>query len=302
MKTIDEIIEAAKAQGRKRIAIAAAQEHSALEAAADAWKAGLAEPILVGDFAAIDSLAAELGLDISRFERIEERDPAKAAARAVALVRSGEADMLMKGLVDTSALLKAAFNKETGINAGHLASHVAVMEVASYHKLLIVTDAAINIAPDIPAKLDIIANAVKVARAIGVALPKVALLVAVEKVNWEKMPCTADAAIITQMNRRGQVKGCVVDGPLALDNAVSAESAKLKKIESEVAGDADILVVPNIEAGNVLYKCLLDLAGARGAGIVMGAAKPIVLTSRADSADTKLASIALAALAAHMKE
>ena len=297
MKTIAEIIEAAKAGGRKRIAVAAAQEHTALEAAVDAWRHGLAEPVLVGDLEAMDAIAAELKLDLSPFEKIEEKDFARAAAKAVELVRTGKADMLMKGLLDTSILLKAAFNKETGINAGRLASHVAVMETAHYHKLFLVTDAAINIAPDVPAKIDIIANAVQVARAIGVEIPKVALLAAVEKVNYDKMPCTVDAAVIAQMNRRGQVKGCVVDGPLALDNAVSAESAKIKKIVSEVAGDADILVVPDIEAGNVLYKSLLDLGGAKGAGLVMGAAKPIVLTSRADTAETKLASIALAALA-----
>jgi phosphate butyryltransferase len=297
MKTIADIMEAARSGGRKRIAVAAAQEHSALEAAVDAWKHGLADPILVGDLAAMDAIAAELGLDLSPFRRIEEKDVAKAAAAAVALVRSGEADALMKGIMDTSILLKAALNKETGINAGRLASHVAVMEVPTYHKLLLVTDAAINIAPDIPAKLDIIANAVQAARAIGVEKPKVALIAAVEKVNWEKMPCTADAAIITQMNRRGQVKDCVVDGPLALDNAVSAESVKIKRIVSDVAGDADILVTPDIEAGNILYKCLVDLGRAKCAAVVMGAAAPIVLTSRADTAETKLASIALAALA-----
>jgi len=297
MKTISEVIEAARAAGRKRIAVAAAQEHAALEGAIDAWKHGLADPILVGDLAAMDAIAAEFGFDLSPFQRIEERDPARAAAKAVALVKSGEADALMKGIVDTAVILKAVLNKENGINAGRLASHVALMEVPTYHKLFIVTDAAINIAPDIPAKLDIIANAAHAMHAIGVANPKVAMLAAVEKVNWEKMPCTADAAIITQMNRRGQVKGCVVDGPLALDNAISAESAKIKKIVSEVAGDADILVVPNIEAGNVLYKSLVDLGRAKCAAVVMGAAKPVVLTSRADTAETKLASIALAALA-----
>jgi phosphate butyryltransferase len=297
MKTIAEIIETARSGGRKRIAVAAAQEHSALEAAVDAYKHGLADPILVGDLEAMDAIAAELGLDISSFQRIEERDPARAAAKAVSLVRSGEADALMKGIIDTAVILKAVLNKESGINAGRLASHVAVMEVPTYHKLLVVTDAAINIAPDIPAKLDIIANAVQVAHALGIPNPKVALIAAVEKVNWEKMPCTADAAIITQMNRRGQVKGCIVDGPLALDNAISAESARVKKIVSEVAGDADVLVVPDIEAGNILYKSLVDLGRAKCASIVMGAAKPIVLTSRADTAETKLASIALAALA-----
>jgi phosphate butyryltransferase len=296
MRTIAEIIEAAKAAGPRRIAVAAAQEHTALEAVVDAYKHGLAQPVLVGDRAGIEAIARELGINLSPFELIEEADPVRAAAKAVELVRTGKADMLMKGIIDTSVILKAALNKETGINAGRLVSHVAVFETAHYHKLLIVTDAAINIAPDLPAKLDIIASAVQAARALGVAKPKVALLAAVEKVNYDKMPCTVDAAIITQMNRRGQVKGCVVDGPLALDNAVSAESARIKKIVSEVAGDADILIAPDIEAGNILYKSLLDLGGAKGAGIVMGAAKPIVLTSRADSAETKLASIAFAAL------
>ncbi|HOZ72663.1 MAG TPA: bifunctional enoyl-CoA hydratase/phosphate acetyltransferase [Spirochaetales bacterium] len=297
MKTIADILAAARAAGRKRIAVAAAQEASALEAALDARAAGIAEPVLIGDLEAIRSIAAELGADLSGLRLIEEKDYARAAAAAVALVRSGEADVLMKGVLDTSILLKAALNKEVGLNAGRLTSHVAVIESPHYHKLFIVTDAAINIAPDLQGKLDIIANAVAVSRSIGVELPKVAMLAAVEKVNPEKMPCTADAALITQMNRRGQVKGCVVDGPLALDNAISAESARIKKIVSDVAGDADVLVVPDIEAGNVLYKALLDLGGAKGAGIVAGAAKPIVLTSRADSRETKLASIALAALA-----
>lgn len=301
MRRIAEIIEAAKAAGPLKVAVAAAQEESALEAAVDAWKNGLALPILVGDTAGMRAIAADRGLDLSPFELVEEKDNARAAALAVDLVRTGKADLLMKGIIDTSVILKAALNKESGINAGRLASHVAVMESGHYHKLFLVTDAAINIAPDVPAKLDIIRNAVEAASALGVALPKVALLAAVEKVNYEKMPCTAEAAIITQMARRGQLKGCVVDGPLALDNAVSAESARIKKIVSEVAGDADILVAPDIEAGNVLYKSLLDLGGARGAGIVMGASRPIVLTSRADTAETKLASIAFASLVARAR-
>ena len=297
MKTIADILAAARTAGRKRIAVAAAQEASALEAALDARAAGIAEPILIGDLDAIRAIAAGLGADLTGLRMIEEKDYTKAAAAAVALVRSGEADVLMKGVLDTAILLKAALNKEVGLNAGRLTSHVAVIESPHYHKLFIVTDAAINIAPDLQGKLDIVANAAAVSRAIGVETPKVAMLAAVEKVNPEKMPCTADAALIAQMNRRGQVKGCVVDGPLALDNAISAESARIKKIVSDVAGDADVLVVPDIEAGNVLYKALLDLGGAKGAGIVAGAAKPIVLTSRADSRETKLASIALAALA-----
>jgi phosphate butyryltransferase len=296
MKSIADILAAARAGGRKRMAVAAAQEHSALEAVLDAKAAGIAEPILIGDLEAIRAMARELAADLTGVRMIEEKDYAKAAAAAVSLVRSGEADVLMKGVLDTSILLKAALNKENGLNAGRLTSHVAVMESPHYHKLFIVTDAAINIAPDLQGKLDIIANAVQVSAALGVERPKVALLAAVEKVN-DRMPCTVDAAVITMMNRRGQVKGCLVDGPLALDNAISAESARIKKIVSEVAGDADILVAPDIEAGNLLYKALLDLGGAKGAGIVAGAAKPIVLTSRADSRETKLASIALAVLA-----
>jgi len=297
MRTIDELIETSRKTGRKRIAVAAAQEAAALEAAVDAWMAGLGEPILVGSPSAIDELASSLGLDISRFEKVQAKDPAQAAAAAVKLVRDGDADILMKGIVETSTLLKAAFDRDSGIRASGLASHVAVMESPAYHKLFFVTDAAINIAPSLGDKVEIVANAVRAAKSLGVETPKVALLAAVEKVNWEKMSCTVDAAVISQMQRRGQIKGCLVDGPLALDNAISAESARIKKMDSPVSGDADILVAPDIEAGNILYKCLLDLGGARGAGIVMGAASPIVLTSRADSARTMLASIAFAALA-----
>jgi phosphate butyryltransferase len=297
VKTIVELIAAAKLRGRRRIAVAAAGDRSALEAVFEAWRQGLAEPILIGNPVLLQEMADELGLDISRFEVHAEKDFMRAASKAVELVRCGAADVLMKGILDTSILLKAALNKDMGINSGRLTSHVAVMEVPNYHKLLIVTDAAINISPDVAAKLDIIANAVAVGRSLGIERPKVALLAAVEKVNWERMPCTVDAAVIVQMNRRGQVPDCLVDGPLALDTAVSAQSARIKNIQSDVAGDVDILVAPDIEAGNILYKCLVDLAGARCAGIVAGAARPIVLTSRADSAGTKLASIALAALA-----
>jgi phosphate butyryltransferase len=306
MKHISEIVSAAAAAGRMRLAVAGAQESSVLEAVAEARAAGIADSILVGDPEAISAAARAAnngaGIDISKCEIVPAADLRAAAAIAVDLVKRGEASFLMKGLIDTSLLLKAALNKENGINAGRLASHVAVMEVPTYHKLFIVTDAAINIAPDLAGFIDIIASAVSVSRAIGVSKPKVAILAAVEKVNPEKMPCTVTAAILTQMNRRGQITGCIIDGPLALDNAISAESARIKKIVSEVAGDADILVVPDIEAGNILYKCLLDLAGAKGAGIVMGAAKPIVLTSRADTAETKLASIALAALTGRLDD
>jgi phosphate butyryltransferase len=300
MKHIAEIIAAAKTAGRVSIAVAAAQEATVLEALADACAEGIALPILVGEPGAIAKAAAEardgMGVDVSGFELVAVSDPASAAAAAVGLVREGRAQVLMKGIIDTAPLLKAALSRDTGISAGRLASHVAVIEVPTYHKLLVVTDAAINIAPDLAAFIDIINSAVEVSRSLGAVLPKVAMLAAVEKVNADKMPCTVTGALLTQMNRRGQIKGCIVDGPLALDNAISAESARIKKIVSEVAGDADVLVAPDIEAGNILYKALIDLGQARGAGIVMGASAPIVLVSRADTADTKLASIALATL------
>jgi len=300
MRYIVEIIEKAVEKGRVVLAVAAAQEASVLEAVCDAYDKGIVQPILVGEPEAIKAAAREArggaGVDIAGFEVVPAVDLAGAAATAVQLVKTGRADILMKGILDTAVLLKAVLNKEKGINAGCLASHVAVMEVPTYHKLLVVTDAAINIAPDLPGFVDIIGSAVRVSQSLGVEKPKVAFLAAVEKVNPDKMPCTVTASILTQMNRRGQIRGCVVDGPLALDNAVSRESARIKHIDSAVAGDADILVAPDIEAGNILYKCLLDLAQAKGAAIVMGAEKPVVLTSRADSAETKLASIALASL------
>ncbi len=300
MKTMAEMIAAAKEVSRRtglvRIAVAAAQDEEVLEAVESARAEGLATAILIGDQASMEKIAAEKGIDLSLYLVEHEPDPAKAAASAVARVRRGDAAFVMKGLLDTSVLLKAVLNKETGLNAGRLVSHVGLAESPYYHKLFFMTDAAINIAPNLAEKVDIIRNAVDCAHALGVEVPKVALLAAVEKVNPDKMPCTVDAAVLTQMNRRGQLAGCVVDGPLALDNAISAESARIKKIDSPVAGDADILVAPDIEAGNILYKCVLDLGGAQGAGLVMGAGAPVVLTSRADSAATKKASIALAVL------
>jgi phosphate butyryltransferase len=300
MKHISELLEKARAMGKVRLAVAAAQEASVIEAVFEAWDKGIAEPVLIGDPALIAAAAASAydgrGVDISNFELIPEKDVHQCALKAVELVRSGDAQVLMKGIIDTSILLKAALNKESGINMGRMASHIVLIEAQNYHKFLFLTDGALNIAPDLPVFVDIIENAVGVARKFGIEMPKVALLAALEKVNPDKMPCTGIEAILTQMNRRGQIRDCIVDGPLALDLAVSSKSAKIKHVVSEVAGDADILVVPTIEVGNILYKGLLDLAGAKGAAIIAGAAKPIVLTSRSDSAETKLASIAFAAL------
>ena len=302
MKSMIELIQRAKAlsaeRGRVRIAVAAAQDEEVLVAVETARRDGLAEAILVGDRSLIESLARDHSVDLAKYQVVDEPDVVRSAAVAVDCVRRGDAAFVMKGLLDTSVLLKAVLNKETGLNAGRLVSHVGVAESAHYHKLFLITDAVINIAPSLQEKIAIIRNAVDCAQALGIDRPKVALLAAVEKVNPDKMPCTTDAAILTQMNRRGQIRDCIIDGPLALDNAISAESVRIKKIESPVAGDADILVAPDIEAGNILYKAVIDLGGARGAGLVMGAGAPVVLTSRADTAETKHASIALAVLVA----
>lgn len=306
MRTIAELIQRAKAisaeKGRVRIAVAAAEDEEVLAAVEAARKDGLAEAVLIGDKVQIEELATGQGINLADYQVIHEPDLARSAAVAVDYVRRGEAAFVMKGILDTSVLLKAVLNKETGLNRGRLVSHVGVAESTHYHKLFLITDGAINIAPTLVEKIDIIRNAVDCAHALGVASPKVALLAAVEKVNPDKMPCTVDAAILTQMNRRGQIRDCIIDGPLALDNAISAESVRIKKIDSPVAGDADILVSPDIEAGNILYKAVIDLGGAKAAGLVMGAGAPVVLTSRADSAETKHASIALAVLVAFTRK
>ncbi|MFQ3548006.1 MAG: bifunctional enoyl-CoA hydratase/phosphate acetyltransferase, partial [Termitinemataceae bacterium] len=258
VKSIQALVDAARTAsarvGRVRLAVAAAQDEEVLTAIEAARVDGLVEAILIGDQDQIEALAVAQSIDLGCYQVVHESDLARSAALAVDFVRRGEAAFVMKGLLDTSILLKAVLNKETGLHAGRLVSHVGVAESPGYHKLFLMTDAAINIAPTLNEKIDIVRNAVDCAHALGIAIPKVAILAAVEKVNPEKMPCTMDAAILTQMNRRGQIRDCIIDGPLALDNAISAESARIKKIESPVAGDADILVAPDIEAGNILYK------------------------------------------------
>ena len=287
------------ASGKKppRIVVAAAREEAVLAALAETEQQGLAKPVLLGERNKIEEEAEKIGLKVGGWQLIEENNPAAAAVRAVELIRDGEADLVMKGLVSSAAFLWAVLRKDLGLNRGSLISHGALMEVPGYHKLLIASDCALNIAPGLAEKETILRNAVDLAHSLGIALPKVAILAAVETVDTERMPCTVDAAILTQMQKRGQISGCIVDGPLALDNAVSTSSAGVKSIDSPVAGDADILLVPNIEAGNILYKSLTCLAGGKTAGLILGARTPVILTSRADSAETKTASIALAILA-----
>lgn len=297
IRNFNDVLKFAKERGPKTIAIACAQDPEVLRAIDDANKMGIANAILVGDKEKIEEIAKDQTIDLSKYEVIDIKDLSEASLKAVELVSSGKAHIVMKGLVDTSIILKAVLNAEVGLRTGNVLSHVAVFDVLGYDRLFFVTDAAMNIAPDLNGKKQIIENAVKVAQSLDIDEPKVAVLCAKEKVN-PKMPATVDAAELQKMNENGEIKGCLVGGPFALDNAVSPEAAKLKGIKHPVAGNADILMVPTIEAGNVLYKSLVFLADTKNAGIIVGAKAPIVLTSRADNEESKLNSIALGVLMA----
>lgn len=291
---LEHLIDQAAGQPKKTVAVAVAEDHEVIEAVAKAITLQLAQFRLYGNQEKIIGMLQEHGLQTSEhIEVIAAASSAEAAELSVKAVRNGEADVLMKGNIPTANILKAVLNKEWGLRKGSVLSHVAAFEVPNYDCLIFVTDAAMNIAPDVTQKAAIIQNTVEVARAIGIDLPKVAPIAAVEVVN-PAMQATIDAAMLTQMNRRGQIKNCVVDGPLALDNAVSQIAAEHKGIVSDVAGKADILLVPTIEAGNVLYKSLVYFADAKVGAMIAGAKAPIVLTSRADSAETKVYSLALA--------
>lgn len=295
MKNLKELITLAKGKKIKTLTIAASADLGVLEAVSKAKGMGLINAVLVGNKELIEEISKDNNIDISGMEIIDEKDDIKAALTAVSLVREKKADFLMKGMLKTSDILKAVLNKETGIKGKGLLSHVMLYEIPNYHKLLSLTDGGMVPYPTLTDKVAIINNAVSLAHAIGIKEPKVAPICAVEVVN-EGMQATMDAAVLSQMNRRGQIKGCIIDGPLALDNAVSKAAAEHKGIKSLVAGEADILLVPNIESGNFLGKSLTYFANAKNAGVVLGALCPIVLVSRADSMDSKLYSIALGSL------
>ena len=281
-------------------AVAYPCEETALGGALDAARLGLITPILVGPAGKIAEVARAAGLALGDTRVVDVPDSRAAAAKAVALVRAGEAELLMKGSLHTDEILSAVVARETGLRTGRRLSHAFLMDVPTYHKVLLVTDGAINIAPSLEDKVDICQNAIDLARSFGVERPKVAILAAVETVT-SKMPATLDAAALCKMAERGQIKGGVLDGPLAFDNAISREAAKTKRIDSEVAGDPDILLAPDLEAGNMMAKQLSFLAKADSAGLVLGARVPIILTSRADSVRARIASCAAAALAAHAR-
>lgn len=297
IQKIDDIYEALKANAqKKRLVVAYANDSHSIEAVNKAVEMGIVEATLCGDENEIKKVCAEHGFDISRFTIIHEPVDTLAAARAVEMVRNKEVDFIMKGVVSTDKYMRAILNKERGLLPPKATlSHVAVMECPNYHKLLIASDAAIIPAPDMDQKLAIVRYVTQTANALGIKRPKVAMISATEQV-LPKVPSTTEAAIIAKMGERGQLGNIDIDGPLALDVAIDKEAAEIKKIMSPVAGDADCLVFPNIEAGNVFYKTNTKLANARQGAILVGATAPSVLSSRGDSVDAKLNSIALAAL------
>lgn len=300
IKGFKDVLELAKKKGPKTISVAVAQDKEVLSAVKEANDLGIADAILVGDKEEIVSKANEIGMNVDKFEIVDVKDLKEASRKAVELVSTGKAHMVMKGLVDTSIILKAVLDEEIGLRTGKVLSHVAVFDLERYHKILFVTDAAMNIAPSLEQKKQILENAVFVAHSLDIEEPKVGVVCAKEKVN-PKMPDTVDAQNLEEMNKKGEITGCVVGGPFALDNTVSKEAAEHKGIDHVVAGDADILLMPDIEAGNILYKALVFLAGAQNAGVIVGAKAPVVLTSRADSDEAKLNSIALGVLMASNK-
>jgi phosphate acetyltransferase len=281
-------------------AVAHPCEETALAGAIDAGAQGLIVPILVGPAARIQEIANKSGIDLGRARIVDTPHSHASAAKAVELVRHGEAEILMKGSLHSDELLGAVVAKEIGLRTGRRISHAFIMDVPTYHKVLVVTDGAINIAPTLEDKVDICQNAIDLVVSVGGHTPKVAILAAVETVT-SKMPATIDAAALCKMADRGQITGAIVDGPLAFDNAISKAAARIKGITSEVAGDPDILLVPDLEAGNILAKQLSFLANADSAGIVLGARVPIILTSRADSVRSRIASCAVAVLAARAR-
>ena len=295
------VLEAIKPYPRRRVAVAVGQDDAVLDAVARAHKENVADAVLVGDAAAIKEVAGRVGASLAGIDIVDEPDVDVAARRAVEMVSKGDCHIVMKGKIHTDDFLRAILDKEIGLRGKRLLSHVFILEVDRPQRhLLFVTDGAMNIAPDFEQKAQIATNAIALARLFGIEQPKVAALAGVELVN-PKMPATQDAAVLALMSYRGQFEAGIVEGPLALDLAVSEEAARVKGVKNPVAGKADILLVPSLESGNILVKAFSHLAGGRTAGLVLGAKAPVVLTSRADSAESKFLSIACAVYAANME-
>lgn len=279
---------------KKRIAVAMAQDADVLLALDAARAAGITDAVLVGNNAKLKQIADEHHLNLNDYDIIDMNDEVKCVREAVKIVKMGDAQVLMKGLCSTSTFLKGVLDKENGLRSAKVLSHMAIFESPGYHKLLFMSDAGMNITPDLNEKIAITDNAINAVCKLGYKRPKVAMISAVEKVNAIGMPSTADAAIIAKMAERGQIKNAIIDGPLALDNALSSKANKVKNLVSPVGGDADICIVPTIESGNIFYKLLTILGNALAAGVILGASAPVVLTSRADSENSKYLSIASA--------
>lgn len=293
LNRLDQFEDFVKGKPPGRIAVAAAHDDHVLKSIYEVYRKGYALPILIGDKEKIFRIADELEIDVSAMTIIKELDERKCADLAVNLVNNRDADLIMKGLMQTADLLKSVLERDKGLRGTALLSHVGACEVVGHNKLIFITDAGINIAPDLKQKAEIIRNAVQVVRALGIDRPKVAILAAVEQVN-PAMPSTLDAAALSKMADRGQIRNCLIDGPLAMDNAISLEAAQHKNISSAVAGDADILLSPDIESGNIMFKTLVFMSHARSCGMITGARVPLIVTSRADSSDAKYYSILLA--------
>ena len=298
IRSFKELIEKVQNGEPQTLSVAVAQDADVLLSVWNAYQNRIIQgAYLVGNEKEIREIAKEQGIDLSKFEIVNEEEKPEACATAIKLVREGKASLPMKGFVDTSVALKALLNKEYGLRTRNLICHVGLMEVAGFDRMFLLSDSAMTIAPTLEQKVDLIKACTQIAHAMGNDNPKVAVLCAVEKVN-PKMPATLDAAELTRMNEEGEITGCMVKGPLAMDNAVSVEAARHKGIDHPVAGNADILITPDIEAGNILNKSMEYFAKCEKAGCIMGAAKPMVLTSRASSDTSKMNSIALAVLAA----
>ena len=296
IEKFEDIVNTVKGEENKTIAVAMAQDEDAILAVKKSKDEGIADAVLVGDEQKIKSILEKQNIPAGTFQIVHVEGEREAIKEAISLIRKGDANVLMKGKCSSANYLRGILDKEHGLREGDVLSHLAVFEVETYKKLILMSDAALNIYPDLQAKIAITNNAISAAHRLKIDVPKVALITAIEKVNHEAMPCTADAAIISKMAQRGQIKGAEVDGPLAVDNALSLKSCQVKGIKSSVGGDADILIMPNIETGNCFYKLMTTLCNSKSAGIILGAQAPVVLPSRADSEDTKFYSIAVAML------
>lgn len=297
-KSFDDLISKVSECSVKKVAVAVAQDSAVLEAVKAAKERNIAEAILVGDADKIQEIAASENMDLSGYEIIDEKDDYTAALKAVELVHTGKADMYMKGLIDTKSFLKSVLDKEVGLRTGKTLSHVCVFEIEGIDHLLFLSDVAFMTYPSLEEKVHIVENTVEVCHACGISNPKVAPLAAVEVVN-PKMPVTVDAAELTKMCEAGKITGCIIDGPLSLDLAIDAEAAKHKNAEDrKIVGDADILLFPDIHAGNLVYKCLVHTAKVKNGNILTGTKAPVILTSRSDDFETKVNSIALGAVVA----